>query len=174
MTARTESIGRPPESSPPDVLSAAQTTPPAGHRRKKKLTLQWALIIGAVALPFLILGLAFVPVPQSYSFTIVTLPAPPYYQARALGWAGFPAMVPGSHVSGSWTSEDGVPVEFNITDGGTVIFSANGSSGSFSFTAKTWYPGVFVYTSQVGLNISVSGSYWSPEWPILGLGTPWL
>lgn len=162
-------MGRSPRPASASAQAGFPATPSRAHRRKKKLSLQWAIILGAVALPFLILGLAFVPVPHSYSLRIVTWanlgPGP----AGMAIW-GFPSMVPGSHVSGSWASAGAVPVELTIYYAPNSNVSwTHASSGSFSFTDRgPGSPGIEVQAPQVGLTIYVNGTYWSPEWPEFG------
>jgi hypothetical protein len=146
----------------------SQPTSLASRRRGGRIAPQWIPVFGAVAVGLVILAIAIVPVPHPFSFTIVTMPAPPYFNETALGYANLPCTVAGAAVSASWTTGGGVPVKLDVVDGASTVYSANGSSGSFSFTSTADCPEVLVSSSQVGETISLSGTYWSPEWRIAG------
>jgi hypothetical protein len=158
-------MGDSPAAPPAGTFPASVPVAPKSGRRWKRIAPQWIPLLGAIAVAFLILVLVTVPVPHSFSFKVVTF-AFWGEGPRTAGWANFPALSPGSRVSGTWYSEKGALVEFNITDDSGTVYSVNGTSGSFSFTSSGVWAQVLLFATQLGVNVSVTGTYWSPEWQI--------
>jgi len=156
-------MGDSPDSPRPQLSPGSVSISQKNRRHWKRITPRWIPVLAAIVVAFLILGLVTVPIPHSFSFRVVTF-AEWGEGPRFAGSAYFPAMSPGSRVSGSWVSEQGIPVEFNITDQSGTVYSANGTSGSFAFTSHGAWPEILMFATQLGVNVSVSGTYWSPDW----------
>jgi len=135
------------------------------RRPRRRLAAQWIPVFGAIAVALIILGLVAAPIPHAYSLRVSNFFYDPT-DSNFEGWANFPTMAPGSHVSGGWSTEQGVVVELTISGQGGTLYSAKGASGAFSFTSPSAWAQVVVYESQFGVNVSVSGTYWSPAWLI--------
>ncbi len=141
---------------PPLPTYPAPASPELTSARKKSRTATWVVVIVVVIIvAAAIIGVALAY--HSYSFTITESPT------ILVTWAGgYNKSLPvGVQVSGSWTTPNGVPVEFTIyTEGLSPIFIGEGYSGSFSFTADYSHY-LFAVESSSQTTVSVSGSYWA-------------
>ena len=161
------SVAAAPESPGSPSSSNSGPVPEETGRSRKRIRAQWIPVLGAIAVALIVLGLVVIPVPHPFSLKVSSFyPQPVYQSAGWEGWVNFPTLSSGSHVSGSWSSDQGALVTVNITDQTGQIYSAKGASGSFSFTSPGVWAQVLVYAAQAGVNVSVSGTYSSPEWSL--------
>jgi hypothetical protein len=108
-----------------------------------------------IAILFLILVVALiVPVPHNFSENFST---------GLLSVGGASLTVPdGSSVQGSWSTNNGGSVTFQISDAnGHVVYTADAASGSFGFSA-TNPPYVFAASAFFSESVSVTGTYTAP------------
>jgi len=138
----------------------APSVAPHPTRRKlfgtKRRILIWGAAASVVLTIVIVLTIVYLPIPHSFS---VSIPV-------AAGHSGnmtvtFPT---GSHVSGTWSTNNGAAVAwFTImTQLGGTIYQSSGVSGSFSFTAtfSTYY--FEAGAGPIAFTVEVTGTYSMP------------
>ncbi len=117
-----------------------------------------AKVVGVIVL--ILLLLALVPLPLQFSTTMQSYAVNPSYSTIASNCVS---------VSGSWSTSSGDSVTFAIENSaGTVLYTADAASGSFSFSGGSG-PFVAGAYSLLPESVSVSGTCW---WPVLNVGLP--
>jgi hypothetical protein len=121
---------------------------------------RYVTVVG-VAIIVIVAALLLVPVRQSFSTQLGA-----GSDFGGLADESFPA---GISVSGSWSANPVGPVHLTIQDpSGIAIYTANASSGTFSFTTMGTPPGAFYLFildhTATPETVSVSGNYVAPIW----------
>ena len=136
---------------------AASAEPPSskpGHRTRNRVIVVVIVVVVVAAL----IALSTIPVTHSFSLTV-----PSYFDYQQ---SHQPAQPPpgatlspptGSHVWGTFSTDGGAAV-FEIIDSYGLVYLANSSCGTFSFTTA---PPIWFYVFA-GPSVNVSGQYSSP------------
>jgi hypothetical protein len=103
-----------------------------------------------------VLGLYFIPIPHSFSFTVSPI-GPPVVPSEF-------RPPPGSHVEGPWSAVHGIRVNLVIQNSLNVwVYSSYATNGSYAFTADR--PPYLLYLSSASRDAAgVNGTYYSPLW----------
>lgn len=147
---------------PPPPAQSARTEYSTGSNQTSAQNHTARKVITAVVLVFLILFLLMIiPLPLPFSTTLETNGLTIAHSV--LGSAD------GVSISGSWSTADGGSVSLAIINGnGATVYSADASSGSFSFNA-TDPPYTAGAYSILPETVQISGTDWSP---LIQVGLP--
>jgi hypothetical protein len=135
--------------------------PPRTRRKRTPLY----VLLGVLAVVVTLIAVTFVPIPHSFSMTLVTVPVRnPVGIGETIDVVNV-SIPTGSQVTGSWSSANGVTVNFVIDPRtqGPPAYESTGTSGSFSFVA-TYSSFIFgaSTTGNTSATVSVSGTYSAP------------
>ncbi|MGA8664036.1 MAG: hypothetical protein WB809_03065 [Thermoplasmata archaeon] len=115
--------------------------------------------VAASVVVLVMAALLLVPVHQSFSAQLST--------SGGGGGFAFESFPRGVHVTGSWTSSSGGPVNFSIQDtSGATIYEVNATSGTFSFTAEGVPFAEYTFWGFAASNssVAITGSFNAPTW----------
>ena len=134
----------------------AQTTSQPATLPKRRVKRVVVLVVSIAAVIAAVLVVLYVPIPHSFSISIPV--------AAGHGENKTYTFPTGSHVSGSWSTNNGAAAPWFMitTQLGGIIYQASGVSGSFWFTASY---STYVFGAGAGptaFTVEVSGTYSSP------------